>query len=74
MIRVYFDWNVISELKKENSEKYNLLREKINKYKTALLIHFSNYHVEDLIKNNLSLPTSRRLKRGLLKNNFFLDP
>jgi len=52
MIRVYFDWNIITELKKPDGGKHAGIKGLIEKHRAALLTPFSNYHVEDLIKNN----------------------
>lgn len=51
MYRVYLDWNVISNLKRIDVEKFRKLRLLIAENKDRLLIPFTTAHIDDLKKS-----------------------
>ncbi len=51
MIRVYLDWNVISNLKRTEIPKFRDLRLRISQNLDRLLIPFTNAHIDDLRKS-----------------------
>ena len=51
MYRVYLDWNVISNLKRVDVEKFGQLRLKIKENQDRLLIPFTTAHIDDLKKS-----------------------
>jgi hypothetical protein len=51
MYRVYLDWNVISNLKRIDVEKFSQLRLLIAENQDRLLIPFTTAHIEDLKKS-----------------------
>lgn len=51
MIRLYLDWNVISNLKKPEFDKFQKLGNLIDKYRERIIIPFSGTHLDDLKKS-----------------------
>jgi hypothetical protein len=50
MIRIYLDWNVLSNLKKPIQEPYITIAEKLKEYRNYFLIPYSPAHIDDLLK------------------------
>lgn len=51
MIRIYLDWNVFSNLKKIENNKFSQLNSLFEKNKERFLIQYTNAHIEDLKKS-----------------------
>lgn len=70
MIRVYLDWNVISNLRAPKQEKFIHLEKILLENRNALLTPFSNYHVEDILHNN---KTEEKIEQFVRKDLEFLQ-